>query len=542
MNLVTRLALVGTLAAVSAIPCFAAAPAVIAVPTSPGTKLPASLGINLAGLTDWNSELPLVDLMKSSRQWISQQKGQPWGKGPQLAVDEKGWVTKLDPDCYIEVPMCTGLGPHIPSGQFVLLYDGKGTIVVNNCTIDSSAPGRIAFTPDKSKGEFWLRITAIDPTDYPKNIRVLLPGTEKTYKTDPFNPTFLARWKGVSTLRFMDWQDTNNTQVVHWADRTQPDDFSFAGGHKGVPVETMVDLANRLGADPWFCMPDQADDDYIRNFAALVKQKLDPKRKVYIEYSNEVWNSMFHQNKYAVQQGQVLNFGAKERPWEGGGNYYAHRSVQIFNIWSDVFGSHDRLVRLLAWQAGSTWWTDNIVLPFEDAYKSTDALAIAPYLTYLPSPGGKTLDSDVIAKGTADQVLDYVETVSLPDSVKWITGQKAVADKYHIQLIAYEGGQHLVGVGNAPNNDDLNKLLIAANSSPRMGAIYDKYFDAWRASGGGTFSYFSSVGKWSKWGSWGVIQNWDDDTAQSPKYQAIAHFAQACGKTLGTNPTTVASK
>lgn len=491
--------------------------------------------MNLDGLRDWNTELPLVDLMKMSRQWISQQKGQSWGKGPQLSLDAKGWVTKLDPDCFVEVPMCTGLGQHIPSGQFVLLFDGKGTLEVTNSAIDSNAPGRIAFTPDKARGEFWVRITAIDPTDYPKNIRVLVPGSEKTYKTEPFSPAFLNRWRGLSTLRFMDWMDTNNTEVAHWADRTHVDDFSYAN-RKGVPVELMVDLANRLGADPWFCMPDKADDDYIRNFATLVKQQLSPKRKVYIEYSNEVWNSMFHQTKYSQQKGAELGFGVKERPWEGGGMYYAHRSVEIFKIWTDVFGGHERLVRTIAWQAGSSWWTDHIVLPFEEAYKSTDALAIAPYLTYLPSPGGKTLDSDKIAAGTVDQILDYVETTCLPESTKWMNDQKAICDKYQLQLIAYEGGQHLVGVGNAPNNEALNKLLIAANDNPRMGAIYDKYFDAWRAAGGGTFSYFASTGRWSKWGSWGVLQNWDDNPATSPKYQAIARFAKANGQTLGGSP------
>jgi len=495
---------------------------------APAAKVPATLGLNLAGLCDWNSELPLADLMKSSRAWISQRKGTPWGKGPALALDANGWVTTLAPDCWAEVPLLTGMAGHVPAGQFVLLYQGQGDIEITNSTMASHTPGRMAFTP---RGDFWLRLRSVDPAHYPKNIRVLLPGTELTYQTNPFNPQFLERWRGVSCIRFMDWMSTNNVQKIAWADRTVPGCFSY-NRPNGAPVELMVDLANRLGADPWFNMPDQADDAYVRNFAALVHQRLDPSRKVYIEYSNEVWNNMFHQARYAQQKGQELHFGPIERPWEGGGMYYAHRSVELFKIWENVFGGHERLVRVLAWQAVSAWWCDHIVLPFEDAYKSADALAIAPYMAFMPSPGGKTLDSNVVATWTVDKVLDAVAADALPAAIKAINEQKAIADKYHLSLIAYEGGQHLVGVGGGENNEAITKLLQAANASPRMGPLYDTYFDAWRAAGGGTFCYFSSVGVWSKWGSWGVMQYWDDKVAGAPKFQAIARFARSCGQAL----------
>ena len=41
-----------------------------------------------------------------------------------------------------------------------------------------------------------------------------------------------------------------------------------------------------------------ADDDYVYQLAALLKDKLDPKLVVYVEYSNEVWNSGFSQFKW----------------------------------------------------------------------------------------------------------------------------------------------------------------------------------------------------------------------------------------------------
>ncbi len=72
----------------------------------------ARLGMNLAGPADWNTELPFVDVFRMSRPWISQQKEKAWGKGPQLLLDEYGWVRRLEKDCFAETPLCTIDGGH----------------------------------------------------------------------------------------------------------------------------------------------------------------------------------------------------------------------------------------------------------------------------------------------------------------------------------------------------------------------------------------------------------------------------------------------
>jgi hypothetical protein len=73
------------------------------------------LGINLAGPSDWNTELPLVDVFRFSRDWISQKQGLKWGQGPALKLDKNGWVRELAPDCYAETLICTIQGGHYPS-------------------------------------------------------------------------------------------------------------------------------------------------------------------------------------------------------------------------------------------------------------------------------------------------------------------------------------------------------------------------------------------------------------------------------------------
>ncbi len=222
----------------------------------------------------------------------------------------------------------------------------------------------------------------------------------------------------------------------------------------------------------------------------------------------------------------------KGRPWEGGGMYYARRSVQIFRIWEEVFGGQERLVRVIAWQSGNTYWMRKIVLPFEDTWKHTDALAIAPYISCNVPPKGKELSAPVVAKWSVEQALDYMEKESLPRSIRAIRASKEVADDFGLKLLAYEGGQHMVGVGGGENNETMTGLFHAANAHPRMGRIYSAYLDAWKEAGGDLFCNFSSIGRWSKWGSWGVMQYYDDDPAQSYKFMAIMRWAKACGQAV----------
>jgi hypothetical protein len=487
------------------------------------TPAQSRLGMNLSGIVDWNTEHPFVDVFRLSRQWISQKQGQPWGKGPPLELDEHGWVTKLDPDCYAETLILTG--GHAPDGDYICLYDGEGQVEFGaNSKVIERAPGRLVVTIQGRKAGTLLSIRKTNPENPVRNIRVLMPGTEQTCRAEPFSPAFLNRWRAFNTLRFMDWMDTNGSRQRDWNDRPKPDDSTWSV--KGVPVEVMVALCNHLKVNPWFCMPHLASDDYVRQFAEVVKQNLDPSLKVHVEYSNEVWNGIFEQHRYAEEQGKRLGLGPKERPWEGAAMFHARRSVEIFNIWDQVFGSRSRLVRVIAWQAaGGAYWTDNMLLGQQDAAKHCDALAIAPYISFMPSPENKNLRSDEVAKWSLGQVLDRVETNALPECIGWLRTQKAVADKYGLKLVCYEAGQHLVGVGGGENNQALTDLLIAANHDPRMGIIYTKYLAAWREVGGDLMCLFSSVATSSKWGSWGLLEGADETS--SPKFDTVVKWNSA---------------
>ncbi len=487
------------------------------------TPARSRLGMNLAGPSDWSTEYPFVDVFRLSRRWISQAKGAGWGKGPELERDENGWIKKLQENCWAETPILTGNNGHAPAGEYVCLYDGDGEIgFTMNSRIVSSEPGRIAVSIDTGKGGTFLALRKTNPENHVRNIRVIMPGFEKTYKTNPYYPPFFQRWKEFNTFRFMDWMHTNGSKQKEWTDRATPSYCNCT--ERGMPVEDMVDLCNRLKINPWFCMPHMATDKYIENFAKLVKQRLDPSLRIYIEYSNEVWNGMFEQNRYAQEKAKELGIGPKERPWEGGGMYYGIRSQEIFKLWERVFGGRDRLVRVIAWQsAGGEFWIDKIVLGSNDTGRNADVLAIAPYITMCIGPKSKP-DSDTVSKWTVEQILDFVETNALPGSIKWIQIQKKVADKYGLKLVCYEAGQHLVGVGGGENNEAMTSLFKAANRHPRMAEIYLKYLDAWRNAGGDLMCIFSSTGNWSKWGSWGLTEYLDETEKDQPKFKAVIEW------------------
>lgn len=511
--------------------CAVSLMAQFSVSAAPAPK--PRLGINLNGPDDWNTEIPFVDVFRLARKWISQKEGAAWGKGPALDLDENGWVRSLEPGCWAETPILSVSG-RMPAGIYTVLYEGSGKLRIKGSdaakiVVIEESEGRMLLdvtpTPVSGDGSLFVEIRESDPKNYIRNIRILLPGSEKTYLENPFRPGFLETWKGMAAFRFMDWMKTNNSKITKWSERPTLKSAIWTG-EGGVPVEIMVDLANRQKADAWFCMPHQADDDYVRNFATLVKEKLDPSLKVYVEYSNEVWNSMFDQCKWANEQG--LKQGLSKLPWEAGWKFYAKRSLEIFKIWEDVFAGSDRLITVLSTQAGNVYVGEQI-LEYQNAGKKAKALAIAPYVGFnIPekSDSDKEFTAAEVARWSVDRVMQEMMNTRLPEALKSIEEHKALADRYGLTLIGYEGGQHAVGILGGENNDQLTALLHQANRSKAMGELYTAYLDAWSSHGGDLFAHFSSIGRWSKWGSWGLMEYYNSNPKDYPKFQATMRWAK----------------
>ncbi len=483
------------------------------------------LGVNLDFVDYWSAQWPWKDAMKLAGDWLTapNQQTDPfvWDSGviDMIPKDADGYPLSLPVTVagtqapqIVHTLILRTEGLH-PKGQYTCLYDGDGTIEFEmDATIVSQAPGKIAIQVNPTNEGIHLRITKSTQGNHIRNIRLLMPGFNDL--ADPWHPTFLERLKKFSVVRFGLFQKILWSTQETWEKRSTKTYYTQAS-ERAVAVEWMVDLANRLGADPWFHMPHKATDDYVKKFATYVRDNLDPKRRAYLEYSNETWNSTYSVHEYARNQGLAL--GLSNDPFEAALRFTAKRAVEIFTIWEGVFGNAKRLVRVLASQS-SVPWTGETLMDWQDAYKNADALAIGPYF------GGGLGGNPQTKQMTVDQVLDGCNADIVGDVAVQITDNLKEAKKRGLDLIAYEGGQHLVGVGALEEDATLNSLFDAANRHARMKDLYRKHLDQWKALGGKLFNHHSFISVSGKYGRFGLLENQLQDPAKAVKFQAVQEF------------------
>jgi hypothetical protein len=500
------------------------------------------LGTNLSGFYDWSSELPVVDLFKTSREWIS---GTPnaWDDGRPVDVDEHGWVKSVAPGQIVRTLMLWETRRY-RAGKYIVLYDGEGDISYSQDAAArlieaESRPGRhvLDIDPSRSENGILMHITRVDPQNYVRNIRVLMTGGsceadptewcdesspcasgrcvpfEESYEEQPFNPDFLARTRRFSVIRLLDWFAANDSEVASWDDRPKLDDARWT--RDGAPAELMIALCNALHAEPWVTVPHLADDDYNRRLATLFRDRLDPTLRVWAEYSNEVWNDIFAQASWATQRGEAAGLG------DGGFHarllFYAQRAAEVVEIWRGVLG-RDRSVRVLASQAGNAW-TSEVIL--EASGEHADVLAIAPYFGITAVPDD---EHGAVRRMNVSQLIAHTRQELLPKALEMVRENFEVAQRHRLSLVAYEGGQHFVGAHGLENDERLNQLFDEINRDPAMAEIYRAYLDGWKERGGALFVHFVNCDRWSKWGRWGALEYIEQPTDESPKYRALMGF------------------
>jgi hypothetical protein len=294
----------------------------------------------------------------------------------------------------------------------------------------------------------------------------------------------------------MDWLGTNNS--------TKTNTVPPVGSIGEVTPEMIVHVCNATQKHAWVNIPHMATDAFVSQFISRLSG-LDPKLKIYVEHSNEVWNSIFTQSRYCEEQGVARNLDPNR--WLAGMYYHALRTVAIGNAFKQAFGTA-RVSTVLGAFAANDWFTDNM-LRYPGIASGVDVLAIAPYF-------GQYTD-----KTTVDAII-----ADIPGMIEaargYIRNTKRHVDRYpNIKIAAYEGGQHILISGH---NDALTPVLKAVNSDPRMGQYYTQYLNMWRQeTNDGLFVHFVNTSKWSKWGCWGSMQN--QAHTNSPKYLALRQFA-----------------
>jgi putative intracellular protease/amidase len=433
--------------------------------------------------------------------------------------------------------MFTGPGQDHPTGVYHAEWDGSGTItwgmdarmVESGRTPDGRNYANLQVTP--GSGGIYMRIDAINTADPIRNVNVWMPdyngesfvGTHWRPGDDisPFHPLLLERLAPFDTIRTIHWSDTITSDIEHWDDRRTVDDARQNSGafQNGIAPEYLIELANELDANLWVNMPHMADDDYVRNFATLVRDTLEPGRTAYVEWSNEVWNfAPGFEATFWVRDQTLLPENAGLSHWQ----IIARETERDLRIWTDVFdGQMDRIVRVVGAFNAVPWITNQILANMGNVY---DAIATAPYIGIPQSQR-----AELTANTTPDEVLDLV-TANIPWTIARLQDHANLANQYaaqlghDVQLLTYEGGPHLDG-----QNGPYQQAFFDAGLLPRMYDVYRQYLDAVEGTGVDMYMHFNFIGRpiASQYGDFAAIHRMDEPLETAHKYRALLDYVDS---------------
>lgn len=481
----------------------------------------AYFGMNLAGTrTSTDTSIPFNDIAKVGTPWAYSSNP----ADPKAPLDNLGnWIPESG-----KIPFSILIDPdaHGPAGKYLIKWQGTGTVAMyNKLTADyqiQDLQSNSFYLNAPASPTIRLKITKSDPNDPVRQVQCLVPGSEnetshiRRANFDQYHPLF-------SVVRFMVWQHTNYSIQEFWENRPIPEQQTFnLGTRSGVPLEWMIEFCNLYHISPWFSMPHKADDNYIRQFATLVKQTLNPDLKVYVEYSNEIWNTApgFTQTAYSNTMADTLpaplpitKSSEKYIAW------YAYRSKQIWGIWDEVYGGRasasQKIVRVAA------GWTKNQRVSEEklmayDLYKSSDVFAIAPYVGLDQKA---TFDP---TKYTATQLLETINTKIQTEIDTSLYGNSNLAAKYHLPIIAYESGINLDLPPNTTDKDATIKLIIATTRLSQMESVMAAYIRKWFQYSDGLLNLFTDYQNPSQFGTYNNLGEYPGEPeAEAPKLRAV---------------------
>lgn len=500
----------------------AAAPTV--KPAATTTPAPITrLGGNLSTQTAINPDHAYVDLVKAAVL-----KNPTGGFVPK---DAHGWPLAdfstrvwdggyggipVDPGVYhmsFTGPSSTRVGPYLAvAGQPKVSYVKTGY---------NPATGVNTYNVTVPPGVTKLGFAFTHTAGQVKNFHVIQPGY------DPNNhPTFTNKYvnflKSLSPydLRFMDFTLTNNNLTANWSDRLTPADASYA--YRGAPWEDVVSLANMIHTNVWINVPFHATDDYVKQLATLLRKTLDPSLNIFVELSNEVWNTAFEQGasnakaalaevQAGVRSGHPSDLNYDHQPvdlkqtdtntdevvtWSE--RRTARRLVQISNIFKSVWTSaglpnpiNTKVRAILGGQGPRPARFTNMLTYVNAVYgapkKFFYGIGVAPYWglnIYQDQLGADGQYHTLSQNITEAQALDGMNrSVSHYEVQNAFANTLTYGSKWGLRLEIYEGGVDTHGPFNIPAKE-------AANLDPSIKPLMTRYLNAFYSQGGDVLDWY----------------------------------------------------
>jgi len=506
---------------------LAASTPALAQEPSPAPVAPIPIGINLRPIASFERAWVFADAIKTSTEWHYEEsrptppaRRREGGTSEPRASDvllhsADGWPLPANGRA-VSCQLFIAMRGRIPVGDYVCTWKGKGTLELQGHQgIVSKEPGRIVATFDGvNGGQPGIRLSGVDLSDPIRDIHLWMPGLEESCHY--FHPLFIERLRPFSVLRFYPWMKVYSSSG-RWSQRTTLA-TARQGNPEGVALEYMVELCNELHADPWFCIPHRADDDYVRRFATLVRDSLHHGAKVYVEFSNETWNTDFVAGKHYREQALKRGVPAME--------LVAERAAQVFDIWHEVFWEQkDRVVRVAGVQLHNPGIASVLCRALGGKF---DAMAVGAYFSARADrdPVDSTTSAAelmAVARGNLDNVIlpRIVDHKNLADGFSAQLGR-------HIALLTYEAGQSIVA--RSPGGGLGVEATIACQDMPEMFDLYRGLIEGGQARGLELFLAYDFCGPRTASDTFSVLEYMQQPLSSAVKYRALIQGWESHGQ------------
>ena len=286
----------------------------LSVTTSAATSSTSNLiGININHPSDYQEDRAFADAMRTARDWKRID-------GTNATLDANGWPTH-------DAKAIIWHGIDNMQGTYRLSFNGQaniatgfGSATVSNKVYDAATNKTTATLVYNSTDGAGLELSFTSSGSGVKNVKLMRPLTPGSTSSYSETTTFTTQIKNLiakfSAIRFMDWSATNSNNCVNWSERVLPTQKQSSSGTgygwqgRGGAWEYAIQLANETNKDMWICVPAKATNDYVVQLARLIKNggggfaALNSSLKVYVEYSNETWNTAgaFTQSTWSKDQ------------------------------------------------------------------------------------------------------------------------------------------------------------------------------------------------------------------------------------------------
>lgn len=337
-------------------------------------------------------------------------------------------------------------------------------------------------------------------------------------------------------------------------------DGSISGGAAadGVPWETMIALANRLGSHPWFCFPALADDDYVTQAATLTRNTLNSNLIASYELSNEIWNLglVFSATMEAFKLGNVkwsLLGDSAINQWYGW-RFYGMAGL-VNTVYSGQLSRREMqfAVHTAQWNVGAAGNSDRFTAPATGTAAApitrAASIALAPYMESdrATSSSAQYVWQQTQGGALAAAAMTWLDNYLRDDGINTAYTVKNLRDNVFpawktiantpcsgcpaVKLTMYEGGFGYVPglnpltannwLGNPLTNTDRNNFYFAYYRTALFAQTLVDTMNIFVAAGGEYPSQYTLVGKiWDADNMWGIIQP-GLYGAQTPTYTAF---------------------